>query len=376
MEAFKFFVLFIGLMCSNFAFTASHFLDLCESQDRDARIVAERVLKKPVTGAGDCQAALQEIMSQDELNLSCGEYEVKCEVDQRMHQIDSLQEFAHLSYLNIDNHLVEEIGPVAHMPLLEFLEMNGNPVADLGPLKALTELRELSLANNPKLNDASLAEYMAVKPDLYVLYLNDTSITDLGFIEGMEHLTMLDVSYTLVRDIGQLNLNRDWIALFLDGLDIPDLGVLQAMPRLRILTANDNQLGSLEAVKQHPGLQILSVENNHLIDIIPVARLSFLQFLYVGQNQIRNIEPIQVMRGMFSIDLSENRISDLSPMRFLGLLIKAEVEGNPVTGAECLEQLQDYSKKALICNQLLTFAKPQRPSHRDLLHSLESSSSR
>ncbi|MFO7637567.1 MAG: protein kinase [Clostridia bacterium] len=112
--------------------------------------------------------------------------------------IEGLQHCVALTHLNISGNPLTDLTPIAGLHSLRVLQAYEVEVMDFTPLAGLTGLKELYICNNPQLTDIG---YLKDLVNLHVLNIESTAVSDISIVAGMEYLTRLHISHTLVRDI-------------------------------------------------------------------------------------------------------------------------------------------------------------------------------
>ena len=133
------------------------------------------------------------------------------------------------------------------------------------------------------------------------------------------------------------------------------------MLRLRNLSANDQQITSLEGLQYAANLSFLFLRGNLVQNISPLNTLTKLKHIDFTNNQISNISSLKGMKLLRSLDftnnqisninllteltdlrhlyLSNNQISDVTPLAGLSNLKLLYLQGNPIKNRKPLLEL-------------------------------------
>ena len=91
--------------------------------------------------------------------------------------------------------------PLRPLVSLTRLELGGNAIVDIRPLAALTRLTRLSLQGNPHLSDIRPLAHLL---ELEIVSLGGTAVADIGVLAGLSRLTTIGLEDTRVSDLGSL----------------------------------------------------------------------------------------------------------------------------------------------------------------------------
>ncbi|MDE7476574.1 MAG: leucine-rich repeat domain-containing protein [Lachnospiraceae bacterium] len=135
-------------------------------------------------------------------------------LDLRCNDIEDLSPIAslhRLKYLTLDFNLITNLSPLADMEQLRELRLYGNKVHSLEPLRELHNLNTLILKGNP------------LEPGT------------LSCLRKCKRLGMLDLSYTGIQDLKDLEFCRAWSLTLYGNPNLTGLEVITTMKRLTSL---------------------------------------------------------------------------------------------------------------------------------------------
>jgi hypothetical protein len=202
--------------------------------------------------------------------------------------------------------------------------------------------------------------YVALLPDLEILILNRTKITDTGLIHVLRQLTRLrdvDLSEThvTVKAIGYLKNQKNLRKLTLDGISITDEGLQQlaTLRSLRMLKLRGTDItdAGLGVLRDFPDLTDLiltrtSVGNEGLQY---VGKLGKLESLVLDETRITDdgIAALKGLKNLESLWLGGTAVSSLQPLRGLPKLSFLFLTGTRVADA-CLPALESFPQLASV----------------------------
>ncbi|KAG7392541.1 hypothetical protein PHYPSEUDO_000229 [Phytophthora pseudosyringae] len=174
-----------------------------------------------------------------------------------------LEALPELHVLDVSETRVVEFSALRAVPQLETLDMSKNWVTtDLSVLQHLTALRSLKATN---IGASDSLELTLSCPELEILHLQNTRLTDLEFASGLPNLTYLDIRWTHVGDRRPLAALEALEQLL---LDTRERGAPPAeVAELPAPSANYHWLGSLHKLKK-----LRMYKHNYQDDIADVLR--------------------------------------------------------------------------------------------------------
>ncbi|KUF78803.1 Internalin-I [Phytophthora nicotianae] len=157
-----------------------------------------------------------------------------------------LEALPELHVLDVSETRVVEFSALKTLPHLETLDISKNWVTtDLSVLQHLTALRSLKVTN---IGASDASELTLNCPDLEILHLQNTRLTDLEFVRGLSNLTYLDIRWTHVGDRRPLAALESLEHLLLDTRERGETAT--EMAELPVLPVNYEWLGSLHKLKK------------------------------------------------------------------------------------------------------------------------------
>ena len=178
--------------------------------------------------------------------LDASVYGAEFDNGKTINDLTGLEHATALKTLELVNHRLSNITPLAGLKKLETLDLFGIGITDINPLKGLTNLRILYLENIP---------------------LRD--FTPLADLKKLEVLTL-------------------WTARIDDNNLARLVPLLTGLPKLRKLELVNNRISNANLLTGLTRLQELDVRSNQIRDVTPLAKLTNLKKLWVSGNPITN----------------------------------------------------------------------------------------
>ena len=170
-----------------------------------------------------------------------------------------------LTKLNISRNIFKSFLIFGNLPYLAELNLNYNLFNEILPKKTkiingngifgIPNLESLELAGNQMMNLNGIQFFKKLK----ILVLRENSLSKIDYINNMEYLTFLDVSFNKLRNC-----------------DRSSIGVL---PSLQVFLCDNNYLKNINDFDKFYSIQILSFENNKIPDYNSLEKLTSLEYL-------------------------------------------------------------------------------------------------
>ena len=192
----------------------------------------------------------------------------------KVRNIDFVQELRNLTVLNLNYNDITDISPVKNLTQLEGLFLNSNPVSDISVLSSMPWIARLDLSGT------QIEDYTPLKEmeDLKTLHLYDNHITD----DTIDYV--IDCVSCIPR-LRKLNLGKN---------DFDDYSSLTRMSSIKTLSMWDSGLDD-ESLKKlvHDilylqELQTLSLSNNNISDVSCLTSLDHLKKLIIYNNPVND----------------------------------------------------------------------------------------
>lgn len=165
-------------------------------------------------------------------------------------------------------------------------------------------------------------------------------------LEGLQHahkLSRVNLANQRIADLSPLRELGNLIDLDVSNNKLTSINDIGHQPKLINFKANDNQLIDIDHLLYLPALETLELNNNKLFHLngLPLDKEN-LRFLYVNNNEIESIEGLKEYLYLKDVDLSHNAIKDVSPLGKIRGLEKINVSHNFITNPETLVPLASF----------------------------------
>jgi Leucine-rich repeat (LRR) protein len=243
----------------------------------------------------------------------------------KINSLEGIQYFKNLRYINISNCEVDDIKPLSSLKGLMTVNLTNNKIVDISSLEQLTNLHHLYLNGNP------------VK-DISVLYK----------IKTLEQVEIFNC-YSLEEAAKKLQYNAIYIAITdpkLEATIKKELAIGEGnitandAERLVNLSANYQDIQSLEGLQYFKNLKRVELSYNKVRDISPLKELQNLENLVINHNDVREVSPLKYLQKLSTLDLAYNYVKDVTPLKNLQNLSKLVLQNNPVENIEVLLELK------------------------------------
>jgi len=176
-----------------------------------------------------------------------------------------------LTSLDLPDAVGTDWATLASLTQLEHVDLSGSNVDTIDWLGSATHLADVRLRET-SVTDASA---LVGKP-LTHLTLDDSGMTDLGWLRSLLHARELSLRGLGITDLSFLGDISELEALHLDNNDIDDLGPLYGAPALSTLTFSGNQVDDIAVLASLPAISTVLFDNNRVTDVSSLSGLPHL----------------------------------------------------------------------------------------------------
>ena len=273
--------------------------------------------------------------------------------------LDGMQYFENLTYLDISNNLITDVTPLRKLSKLSSLFIKGNNIQDDSPISAVyNKLKERDFSLVPKFHDKNLenAVRKSVGKDSGALSLDDLSaLTDLkanenniSSLQGIQYLvnlTELNLSGNSIENIAPLESLTDLKKLSLSYNSVKSIDALSSLKNLEYLDLDNNNVSDFSPLEKCVELKQLSMLKNNFSDDVNVFNLANLETLDLGKNKITQVNGLENLANLKKLYLNINNISNVSEIQNNTSLELLDLSQNNIQTIEPLSNL--YNLKAL-----------------------------
>ena len=187
---------------------------------------------------------------------------------------------------------------------------------------------------------------------LSLLDLSYSEIKDISFLAGLTNLTSLYLGGNRISDISFLSQLTGLAGLDLRSNGLVDISPLQKLKKLRTLDLQYNELTNISPLQGLNRLSYLNVNWNKIADLSPLRGLSNLTYLQLAGNQINDIAVLKELGGLVYLNVSNNQIKDITPLRTLNDLSILVLNGNLITDISSIQELKNVRDLDLSVNKI------------------------
>lgn len=208
----------------------------------------------------------------------------------------ALNQILEISDLNISKNTdIIDLEPISQLSKLRTLNVSFTQIQDIYPARNLTKLHTLDCSNT----FINSVDPLIYSMELTTLNISNSNIYDLEPLANLSNLKILDISNT---EIDDLYYSIDMVALEdlkMRNTLIIDLEPLSALSKLNYLDISDNeQIESLEALKQLNQLRALYCNNTMVNNLAPLSALENLETLYCENSEITNLSGLEFLPNL------------------------------------------------------------------------------
>ncbi|MBE7174030.1 MAG: leucine-rich repeat domain-containing protein [Williamsia sp.] len=235
--------------------------------------------------------------------------------------------------------------------LLRKLFLNNSNLSDISFLQHLTGLQSLDLRYN-QITDISFLQHLT---GLQSLDLRYNQITDISFLQNLTSSKSLDLSSNHISNFSFLQHLTSLQSLDLSFNQVTDISFLQNLTNLQSLDLSYNQITDVSFLQNLTNLQKLDLRSNQISDISFLRHLTGLQRLNSSSNKITDISFLQHLAGLQSLNISSNEITDISFLQHLTGLQSLNLRYNQITDISFLQNLTSLKSLDLSSNHIRDF---------------------
>lgn len=189
-------------------------------------------------------------------------------------QLNGIEYFNNLTYLNLNNHLIVNINQLSKLTKLERLLLERNKITNIIPIANLTNLN--------------------------LLYLNNNSINDITPIKGLINLTTIQLNNNLISDLRAFNDLTKVTSLVLNNNNITSTKGLQNLKSVTYLDLSHNQISDISELQYLTNLKTIKLNSNQLKNIWPLINNTGIgegDVVYIGGNGNFTAEQIEALKA-------------------------------------------------------------------------------
>lgn len=220
---------------------------------------------------------------------------------------------------------VADVSVLSELKNLKKICLTDNPVGNLDPLSELHELRCLDI------DSTDVKSVRALSDARKIIYFDatKTAIESLDGLQNMSELRTLSIGGTRISDIHHLP-SSGLRMLNISNTLVSDLGFLESTPDLFFLWMNDVPVNNLSPLAACRKIGILFASGLPVSDIAPIGELGGLKMLVLENTRVTNVDVLGQLSEISSIDLDGCPVTNIEPLMKLKSLMRLSVVGCPV----------------------------------------------
>ena len=219
-----------------------------------------------------------------------------------------------VSTVNLTENTIKDISALGGNKNLHTLDLANNEVDSIKPLEDCKDLKNLNLNHNHLKSLDGLQKLIRLEK----FECSHNEITDLSCMSNLTVLYYVNLSSNKITDISLLEKSKDKLkSVFIDDCLISDLSPVGKATELVALSFNNNQVTSIDSIKNCTKLKALSGDSNKISSLDAITDMTALRCISFAHNRITDMRPVERMTAsmkdsMYVLDLSSNEISTLA----------------------------------------------------------------
>lgn len=239
--------------------------------------------------------------------------------------LSDLSMLSNLKYLKLDAQRIEDISPLAGLPL-EFISLQLNPLSDFTPLNKCEYIETLWIGH-------TLVKDLSFMRDLshldFLSLANNKYINTFEPIQGL-NITNLNMLYTSKKSYEPIvTLPLQWINV--SNLSVDELYTICSIQSLTTMNINHSIINDFKPFINSPNLQIIHFFECKINSTEGISELNKVNILGIANTDITDISPLAEMPMLETLILSNTGhdapVSDFSPLFNMPSLKEVHVSG-------------------------------------------------
>ncbi len=181
-------------------------------------------------------------------------------------------------------------------------------ISDLGPLEGLSGLQVLDLTET-HVSDLSVLSSLG---GLTSLKLFGAPVSEVSALSALIHLQTLDLSHTMVSDVSKLSALSSLLELDLSGTAVADISRLSELRNLQRLDLSGTSVSDVSGLSRLRNLQSLDLSGTPVSDVSTLSELSSLRWLDLSGTQVSDVSALSELSGLHRLVLSAPQVPSVS----------------------------------------------------------------
>jgi len=145
-----------------------------------------------------------------------------------------------------------------------------------------------------------------------------------------------------IKDLTGLDKCRSLALLDLEENEVESIDAIKELTNIQSLNLAQNKIKDIKPIEGLTKLQYVHLAGNQISDLAPLAKLENLRSLHLSNNQIKDLQPLAELKKIWSLYLAENQIADIGPLAGLKWLDSLDLRGNQVADLAPLKELSEW----------------------------------
>ena len=223
-----------------------------------------------------------------------------------------------ITRLDVSSRRISDLRGIEFAMRLQTLNLRDHQITDVLPLAGLTRLTRLVLDGNPVENPEVLFRLKQAGTRITGVVVPDAVVFgDMALEAAVRSALRLSAHYPITAE---------------------------AMATLTRLTAARKEITDLTGLEEATGLERLDLGDNAIVDISLLSGLTHLENLDLADNGITDVSPLMGLMNLERLDLRDNDVGDVSPLAEMTHLTHLYLRGNEnLSNVKQLVKLEDTS---------------------------------
>ncbi len=218
--------------------------------------------------------------------------------------VSSLGKLKKLRSLSIEGG-VSDCAEIAKINGLTSLCLSYTKVRNFDALLKMPYLKKLVVARTSGLSEKKLKNVVSEMTELETFGVDRFELKDCGFLEKLEKLKELELSFCGTEDISAVANMKDLELLSVSSANLNDISAVKGLKKLKYITFYSAGVTDISALKGLTKLKELSLSFNGVEDISPVAGLDELEYLDVCDTSVYDLSPALKLKGLKTLICNE-----------------------------------------------------------------------
>jgi len=228
-----------------------------------------------------------------------------------------LENAQYLSYLDLSNNTVRNLGPLATLTNLQTLKMGHNALTSLDAISALTGLTELDVSFNALTSLAPLSGCWSMN----TLLANNNQINTLEGLDRLSELRILNLNKNQLTDVSILAGNTALVELNFGSNAVTDITPLATLTNLELFTFSFNQATALPAWPEGSKLRSIDGTNNLIESLDSLKNMHSLTHILMDYNKITSVDPVANCYNLVQINVYGNAIPNVDSLKDRDIIV-------------------------------------------------------